>query len=301
MHIPRPSFSRFEIWWLAIRPRTLPAAIAAVTVGCALALHDGFFRPGPALAALALALLLQIGSNLANDVFDFERGVDTAARKGPLRVTQSGLLAPGEVKRAMRLVFAVALLLWLYLAWVTANAHILWLGLLAILAAIAYTGGPLPFGNLGLGDFMAFLFFGPAAVAGTYYVQALYISAGAWWMSILMGLIIAAILVVNNLRDIETDRAAGRATLAVRFGAKWARREYAACLLLAYGALPLLVWTKVVPAGALWSWASVLVAWPVWRIVRREEGRVLNKALTGTGLIALSYSLLFSTGIMLSG
>ena len=234
----RPALSTLslrQVWWLAIRPKTLPAALSSVIVGV--------FRLGPALAAMAVALLLQIGSNLANDVFDYERGVDTAERKGPMRVTQAGLLTPGQVRLGMKLVFFAAFILWLYLAWAS-SWHMILVGLLAILAAIAYTGGPFPFGAYGLGDSFAFLFFGPVAVMGTYFVQALHISAAAWWMSVAMGLIITAILVVNNLRDIPTDSAAGRKTLAVRFGPTWARREYFCCLIIAYA---------LAEAGRLWD------------------------------------------------
>ena len=293
------SLSIWQIWWLAIRPKTLPAALSSVIVACALTWYDGVLRPGPALAAMAGALVLHIGSNLANDVFDYERGVDTEARKGPLRVTQAGLLAPAQVKLGMKLVFVAALILWLYLAW-TSSWYMVLVGLWAVLAAITYTGGPFPFGAYGLGDPLAFLFFGPVAVAGTYFVQAVTISAAAWWMSIPIGLIITAILVVNNLRDIATDKAAGRKTLAVRFGAKWARREYFGCLLVAYALVPVLIWSGLLPLATILSWGSLLVAWPTWRIVRQEEGAILNLALAGTGKIALSYSLFFAIGLVLA-
>lgn len=289
----------WQVWWLAIRPKTLPAALSSVLVACALTWYDGVFRPGTALAALGVALLLQIGSNLANDVFDYERGVDTEERKGPMRVTQAGLLTPTQVRLGMQRVFLAAFTLWLYLAWVS-SWHMIWLGLLAILAAITYTGGPFPFGQYGLGDPFAFFFFGPVAVMGTYFVQALRISAAAWWMSVAIGLIITAILVVNNLRDIPTDSAAGRKTLAVRFGPTWARREYLLCLFTAYALVPALVWTHLLPWPALLSWGSLVVAWPVWRLVEKQEGEILNTALAGTGKIALSYSVLFAVGMVLA-
>lgn len=303
MHSSRPAalstLSLRQVWWLAIRPKTLPAALSSVIVACALTWYGGVFRLGPALAAMAVALLLQIGSNLANDVFDYERGVDTEERKGPVRVTQAGLLTPGQVRLGMKLVFFAAFILWLYLAWAS-SWHMILVGLLAILAAIAYTGGPFPFGAYGLGDPFAFLFFGPVAVMGTYFVQALHISAAAWWMSVAMGLIITAILVVNNLRDIPTDSAAGRKTLAVRFGPTWARREYFCCLIIAYALVPVLIWAHVLPLAALLSWGSLAVAWPTWRLVEEQEGEILNIALAGTGKIALSYSLLFAVGMVLA-
>lgn len=289
---------RFHIWWLAIRPKTLPAAVSAVIVACALALYDGVFRPGPALAALLVALLLQIGCNLANDVFDFERGADTEARQGPLRVTQAGLISPAGMRRAMLAVFAAAALLWLYLSWASSWLFLV-VGLLAVLAALAYTGGPWPFGYHGLGDPMAFLFFGPVAVAGAYFVQAGEVAAAVWCMSVPMGLIITAILVVNNLRDIETDRVAGKRTLAVRFGPTAARREYLCCLIVAYAIPPCLTAAGLLPWQSLLCWASLAIAWPTWRTVRDHSGPILNEALAGTGKIALAYSVLFALGLWL--
>ncbi len=300
MHTSHPgTLSLRQVWWLAIRPKTLPAALSSVIVACALTWYDGVFRLGPALAAMGVALLLQIGSNLANDVFDYERGVDTEARKGPMRVTQAGLLSPHQVKLGMKLVFLGAFILWIYLAWAS-SWHMLWIGLVAILAAITYTGGPFPFGAYGLGDPFAFLFFGPVAVMGAYFMQALRISTAAWWMSVAMGLIITAILVVNNLRDIPTDSAAGRKTLAVRFGPVWARREYFFCLLIAYALVPALIWAGLLPLAALLSWGSLAVAVPTWRLVEEQEGEILNIALAGTGKIALSYSVLFAVGLLLA-
>ena len=288
--------SPLHIWWLAIRPKTLPAALSAVIVPCALAAHDGVFRPGPALAALLTALLLQIGCNLANDVFDFERGVDTEARMGPLRVTQAGLLAPAAVRRGMYLVFTAAGLLWIYLS-LASHWLMLAVGLCAILAAVAYAGGPRPFGSRGLGDPMAFLFFGPVAVAGTYFAQAGRVGAAAWWMSVPVGLIITAILVVNNLRDIETDRAAGKLTAAVRFGAAAARREYFLCLTVAYATVTFPIALGILPLSAMLSWGSLVVAWPTWKLVRDHGGSLLNIALADTGKIALAYSVLFAIGL----
>ncbi len=180
--------SNWNTWLLAIRPRTLPAAAAGVIMGSALAWRDGYFRWDAFLVCLLVALLLQIGSNLANDVFDFERGTDTAERMGPTRVTQAGLLTPSQVKYGMAVVFGLAGLLGLYLAWIGGPVIIV-MGAAAILSAIAYTGGPFPLGHYGLGDVFVFLFFGIAAVAGTYYIQARFVSAAAWWMTIPPGLI----------------------------------------------------------------------------------------------------------------
>jgi 1,4-dihydroxy-2-naphthoate polyprenyltransferase len=294
------SLRPWQVWLLAARPKTLPAAASGVITATALAWHDGYFRLGPALAALGVALLLQVGSNLANDVFDFERGADTAARQGPLRVTQARLLTPAQVKVGMGVVFAAAAGLGLYLASVS-SWNVILLGLAAIVSAIAYTGGPFPLGYYGLGDVFVFVFFGLAAVAGTYYVQAGTISAAAWWMAVPIGLIVTAILVVNNLRDIATDREAGKRTLAVRLGARGAQVEYLLCLAVAYLLLPVLVWRGLVPVAALLAWGSLWVAWPVVQTVLKRQGKALNAALAGTGQIALTYSLLFLVGVLVSG
>ena len=291
--------SALAVWLLAARPKTLPAAAAPVVVGTAVAVAEDLFRPGPALAALAGALLLQIGSNLANDVFDFQRGADAGERLGPLRITQAGLRSPAQVKAAMALVFGLVALIGLYLVWV-GGWPILIVGLLSILAAVAYTGGPFPLGYHGLGDLFVFLFFGLVAVCGTYYVQAGRLSALAWWSAVPIGLLATAILVVNNLRDIQSDRAAGKRTLAVRLGVRGARMEY---LLLVGTALlvPVLMWA----AGAtgpwvLLTWLAVAVVRGTVKLVLASDGRVLNQALAGTARLELVYATLLSLGVILS-
>lgn len=283
---------------LAARPRTLPAAAAPVITGSAVAFWDGYFQPLPALAALLAALLLQIAANLANDVFDFKRGADTAERLGPLRVTQAGLLSPRQVLTGMWICFGLASLLGIYLVAI-AGWPIVMIGLASILAAIAYTGGPFPLGYYGLGDLAVFVFFGLAAVCGTYYVQALKLSSLAIWSALPMGFLITAILVVNNLRDIETDRAAGKKTLAVRLGVQGTRWEY---LLLCMGAYltPLVLWLfDLAPIGVMMSWLSLYMAVRWVRLVWTQRGRLLNQALGGTGQLALWFSLLFSLGLLL--
>jgi len=291
--------SPFQIWWLAIRPKTLPAAASGVVMGSALAWHDGSFQLLPALAALCVALLLQIGSNVANDVYDFERGADTHERHGPLRVTQAGLLTSEQVKRGMWVIFGLAAFLGLYLAYLRGWVVII-IGLAAIISAIAYTGGPFPLGYYGLGDLFVFVFFGLAAVAGTYFVQVGLVSAAAWWMAIPIGLIITAILAVNNLRDLENDRKAGKHTLAVMLGSQGVRLEYVLCLAVAYLILPILVFMKIVPAFTLLAWLSLPVALKSMRIVSTQQGGPLNAALAGTGQTALAYSVLFWLGLILA-
>lgn len=286
-----------QAWRLAIRPRTLPAAAAGVVMGSALAWRDGFFRIEAALACLFAALLLQIGSNLANDVFDFEHGTDTPERLGPTRVTQAGLLTPFQVKVGMGVVFVVAALLGLYLAWLGGWPIIL-IGIAAIISAIAYTGGPFPLGYHGLGDIFVFIFFGLASVAGTYYVQAGSVSAAAWWMTIPPGLIITAILVVNNLRDLENDRKVKKHTLAVRLGERATKIQYLICMTVAYLILPFAAWMGIVSWFSLLAWGSLPIAFRAMRTVFTQKGRPLNAALAGTGQTAFVFSVLFWVGML---
>ncbi len=286
-----------QIWLLAARPKTLPAAAVPVIVGTAVAISEGVFRPGLALAALLGALLIQIGTNFANDVFDYQKGADTTARLGPLRVTQAGLLSPGQVLAGMWLTFGLAILIGVYLV-VVGGWPIVVIGLLSIASGIAYTGGPFPLGYRGLGDLFVFIFFGLVAVCGTYYVQAGVVSAAAWWASIPIGLLATAILVVNNLRDIDTDRAAGKKTLAVRFGAKGARTEYALLVGLAY-LIPGMMWlASISTPWVILVWLSIPLAIRQTKLVFTETGRVLNQALAGTARLELVYGVLFSVGLI---
>jgi 1,4-dihydroxy-2-naphthoate octaprenyltransferase len=268
-------------------------------MGAALVWRDGYFRLDAVLVCLLTALLLQIGSNLANDVFDFERGADTRERLGPTRVTQAGLLTPREVKTGMIVVFGLSALLGLYLAWLGG-----WIiavgGIAAIISAIAYTGGPFPIGYYGLGDFFVFLFFGLASVAGTYYIQAGFVSPAAWWMTVPPGLIITAILVVNNLRDLENDRKAGKHTIAVRLGESGTKIQYLACIAVAYLILLPVAWVGLIPWTALLAWLSLPLAIQASRVVLTQKGRPLNAALAKTGQTALVFSLLFWLGLLFS-
>lgn len=286
-----------RVWWLAIRPKTLPAAIASVIVGTVLAWYEGGFSAGPALAALLIAMLLQIGSNLANDVYDDERGADTAERLGPTRVTQAGLLSRAQVKAGMKTVLALAFVLGLYLTWVR-GPLVLVLGLAAIAAAVAYTGGPWPLGYHGLGEVFVFLFFGVLAVVGTFWVQTGTTAEAAWLMSVPVGLLITAILVVNNLRDIEQDRMAGKHTIAVRIGARATRVEYLLCVVGAYTAVAFGVALAWLPAAALAAWLSAPLAAFTTRIVFNARGRPLNRALALTGQTALVFGVLFALGML---
>ena len=293
------SENELKIWLLAIRPKTLPAAAAPVIVGSAVAIMEGQFKWAPGLAALAGALLLQIGANLANDVFDFHKGADNESRLGPTRVTQAGLLTSAQVLRGMWIVFGLATSFGIYLVSV-AGWPVIAIGIFSILAALAYTGGPFPLGYYGLGDVAVFIFFGPVAVCGTYFVQAGTVSATAIWASIPMGLLTVAILVVNNLRDIETDRMVGKKTLAVRLGEQGAQWEYALCLLGAY-LIPLVM--GLVGVSSFWvllSWLSVPIAIRLMRMMINRKGRALNKALSGTGQLELLYGILLGLGLVLT-
>jgi len=242
--------ARGRAWILATRPKTLPAALSPVIVGAAAAAGDGTFVLLPALAALAGALLLQIGVNLANDYFDYHSGIDTAERKGPLRVTQSGLIPPGQVRLAMAAAFAAAALVGVYLV-ARGGMPIVAIGVASILSALAYSGGPWPLASHGVADFFVFIFFGPVAVCGTYFVQAGVLTATPAVASLGPGLLITAILVVNNLRDIETDARAGKRTLAVRLGARGALAEYVLLLAGAFLAPGLLLASGVRGAAIL--------------------------------------------------
>ena len=288
-----------KAWWLAIRPRTLPASAAGVVMGSAVAWHDGRFRLEAFLVCLAAAALLQIGSNLANDVFDFERGTDTPERLGPTRVTQAGLLTPGQVKRGMAVVFGLAVVLGCFLVRL-GGWPIVVVGVASILAAVAYTGGPYPLGYHGLGEPFVFVFFGLASVAGTHYVQAGSVSAAAWWMALPPGLIITAILVVNNLRDIDEDRRGRKRTLAVRMGESATKLEYVALVIVAYLLMPLAAALRLVPWWTLLTWLSLPLTFRAARVVVARRGRALNGALADTGQAALAFSLLAWAGMVVA-
>jgi len=289
-----------QAWVMAMRPQTLPVSIGPVFVGTAVAFIEGRFRFGPALAAGAGALLLQIGSNLANDVYDFEKGADTEHRIGPPRAAQLGLLSPGALKRGMFLVFALAMLVGVYLS-IVAGPVVIAIGLISIVAAIAYTGGPWPLGYHGLGDVAVFIFFGLAAVVGTTFVQVGAVPALAWIAAIPVGSLATAILVVNNLRDIETDRVAGKRTLAVRFGRSGAQTEWA----LLVGGAYMMTFVPGFFFGAgpwmLLPWLSAPRAVSLWRVIRSSvSGPELNEALAGTAQLSALFSLLFAIGLSVS-
>ena len=292
----RAATADLALWLTASRPKTLPAAMAPVIIGTAIALGDDGLHWGAAFAALIAALLIQIGTNLANDYFDFISGADTEARSGPTRLTQAGLVSPQAMWRATLLTFGLAALVGLYLV-ARGGMPVVVIGVASILAGLAYTGGPFPYGYRGLGDIFVLIFFGPVAVAGTHYVQTLQFSPEAAIAGLGPGLISVAVLAVNNLRDIDTDAAAGKRTLAVRFGERFARREHTLALVIA-ALLPLEFWVLGThgPAMAL-TLLMLPAALPVIRTVwETRDGAALNAALAGTGRLLVLYAVLFCVG-----
>ncbi len=301
---PPPQLTRRQAWWLAIRPRTLPAAVGPVLVGVGLAVGDGAFMPLPALAALAGALLLQIASNLANDYYDFVKGYDQPDRQGPTRVALSGLISLRELRLGLLLVLLVTALIGLYLIYV-GGWPILALGVAAIVASVAYSGGPFPLSVNGLGDLFVFIFFGLAAVMGTYYVQALAVTPLVWLAALPPGFLITAILVVNNLRDIDSDARVGKRTLAVRLGRAGARWEFTLLLAGAYAVPLALFLTAPVLDGfspaallLLLPWLTLPEAMRLRRIVyAAADGPTMNRALAGAARLSLWFSALFAVGL----
>ncbi len=288
---------------MAARPRTLPAAIAPVLVGTAAAVEwsGGLPRFGAFLAALVGSIFIQIGTNLANDYSDAKRGADTADRLGPLRVTSAGLVTPRRVLVATWVAFGVAVVCGIYLTAV-AGLAILLIGAVSIAAGVLYTGGPRPYGYAGLGEVFVFLFFGLVAVNGSYYVQVEQLDALPLGLSISVGFLATAILVVNNLRDIETDRRAGKMTLAVRMGHDNAVALYRLLVLGAYVVLPIALIAGEGSMLPLIGLASLPLAVPPLRTTaNRTDGPSLNRALAATGSLLGAFSILVAAGLLIAG
>jgi 1,4-dihydroxy-2-naphthoate polyprenyltransferase len=285
---------------MAARPRTLPAAVAPVLVGTCLAATEGTFKVLTFLAALIGALFIQIGTNLSNDYSDARRGADTEDRLGPVRVTAGGLVPPRQVLVATWVAFGIAVLAGTYLI-ATAGWELLLVGAASILAGVLYTGGPRPYGYEGLGEVFVFLFFGVVAVAGSYYAQVERLAWEAFVLAVPVGLLAAGILVVNNTRDLETDRRAGKRTLAVRLGRGRSRALFAGMLVLAFLVAPLPWLLGSLSAWLLLSWLAAPLAVAVVRTVRtRTDGPSLNAALARTGLLQLVFCSLLSAGLLAS-
>jgi 1,4-dihydroxy-2-naphthoate polyprenyltransferase len=291
--------STLRLWATGARPRTLPAAVAPVLVGTALAATEDVFRPLAFVAALVGSLFIQIGTNLSNDYSDARRGADADDRLGPVRVTAGGLLPPRTVLVGTYVAFGIAIAAGLYLAAV-AGWQLLLVGGASILAGVLYTGGPRPYGYEGLGELFVFVFFGVVAVVGSYFVQTETLRWEAFALSVPVGLLSSAILVVNNVRDIDTDRRAGKRTLAVRLGRRRARRLFAAMVALAFTP-PVVVAVADEQPWLLLSLAALPLAAPLVRTVAtRSDGPSLNGALAETGRLLGAVSLLLSAGLLLS-
>jgi 1,4-dihydroxy-2-naphthoate polyprenyltransferase len=312
-----------RIWLMAARPRTLPAAIAPVLVGTAAAITqltegsyfgyavgepayagvfagDDVFRLAAFIAALVGSIFIQIGTNLANDYSDAKRGADTVDRLGPVRVTAAGLVAPRSVLVATWVAFGIAVACGIYLATV-AGPVILAVGVASIAAGVLYTGGPRPYGYAGLGELFVFVFFGLVAVNGSYYVQLEELDWFPFGLSISIGCLATAILVVNNIRDIETDRRAGKGTLAVRLGREATRRLYIALVAAAYLALLITLIANDGPWWAALGFLSLPLGIPAARpVLTRVDGPSLNQALAKTGALLAAFSVLTSAGLVLA-
>jgi 1,4-dihydroxy-2-naphthoate octaprenyltransferase len=294
------NLARWKIWFSALRPRTLPAAVAPVLVGSGLAWKDGHFDGRAAGLCLGFALLVQIGTNFANDYYDFIRGADTAARVGPRRAVAAGLIAPAVMHRAMWTVMAAAFFCGLSLiAW--GGPWLLAVGITSILGGLAYTGGPWPLGYHGLGDVFVFIFFGLVAVGTTYYVQAAALNSEVLLAAIPIGLLTVNILVVNNYRDVVTDAAAGKRTLVVRFGRGFTRAQFSASLLVALVAVPLWLARQDRCTWRLLPMLLLPMAWSQGRRLRnRTEPAEQIRLLGDTGKLLALYALLLTVGLVLS-
>ncbi len=296
----RAGLSGLQIWLMAARPRTLPAAVAPVLVGSALAATVASLNWFAFAAAALGSIFIQVGTNLSNDYSDARRGADTEDRLGPVRVTAGGLVPPSQVLVATYASFAMAVLCGVYLI-IIAGPVLLLIGGASILAGVLYTGGPRPYGYEGFGELFVFTFFGLVAVTGSYYVQLQQLSWDAFVLAVPVGLLAAAILVVNNVRDLETDRRAGKKTLAVRLGRARARRLFAAMLILAYP-------TALVPwlEGSFNAWlALVLLTTPlavalIRTVSAHSDGPTLNAALARAGMLELSFCVALTAGLLLN-
>ncbi len=290
------SFTKLGIWIVAIRPRTLWAGVSPVVIGTAMALEAGKLHWPSAVVCLLVALTIQIGTNFANDYFDFVKGTDTPDRLGPTRVTQAGLITPEAMKQAFIALMIIAGVLGLSL-FPRGGWPIIMIAILSIASGILYTGGPFPLGYHGLGDIFTLIFFGPVALGGTYYVQTLEINSVVIVAGFAPGLLSVAMLTVNNLRDIDEDRSTGKRTLAVRFGRRFARLEFVIAVIVA-GLIPIIL--SLTSSRNRYSLAAsfvMLAAIPAIKTVLSDTtGPVLNKTLANTGKLLLLYSVAFSIG-----
>ncbi len=285
-------------WILAVRVKTLPAAISPVILGTALAFHDGVFHAFTFLMTLLAAVLIQIGANFANDYYDFQKGSDRDDRVGPTRATQSGLITPEKMKLAMWRIFALAIFVGFYLAYI-GGWPIVVIGLASIAAGIAYTGGPYPLGYYGWGDILVFIFFGLIAVPGTYFLQTGSITETSFWLGAALGMLSTAILVVNNIRDMETDIVTGKKTLAIRLGKSFSQIEFSILVIFPF-IIPLCMWWNTRDnMSLLITLFSLPIAVHLIIQLNSKSGRELNNVLAGTARFLFIFTILFSLGLIL--
>ncbi len=290
--------SKLQSWILASRPKTLPAALVPVMVGSALAIYHGIFFPAYSIVALLCSILIQIGTNFTNDLYDYLKGTDTAERKGPLRVLASGFISVTEMKWGIFLVFFTAFLLGLYLVY-SVGLMILWIGIFSIIAGLAYTAGPFPLAYNGLGDLFVFFFFGIVGTVGTYYLHAQQFTVLAFLISLPVGALITNILIVNNYRDIEEDKTAGKNTLAVILGKDFSRYEYVFFILISFF-IPFLLHFKY--DFNIWiflPYITLPIAITLVKMIYALSGIQLNKTLELSAKFSALYGLLLSIGIIL--
>ena len=298
MSVAKKNISKFQSWILASRPRTLPAALVPVMVGSALAIYHGIFFPAYSIVALLCSILIQIGTNFTNDLYDYLKGTDTEERKGPLRVLASGLISVKEMKWGIFLVFFTAFLLGLYLVY-SVGIMILWIGIFSIIAGLAYTAGPFPLAYNGLGDLFVFIFFGIVGTVGTYYLHAQQFTSLAFLISLPVGALITNILIVNNYRDIEEDKTAGKNTLAVLLGREFSRYEYVFFILVSFF-IPFLLHFKY--DFNIWiflPYITLPIAITLVKMIYALTGTQLNKTLELSAKFSAIYGLLLSIGIIL--
>jgi 1,4-dihydroxy-2-naphthoate octaprenyltransferase len=292
------AITKFDAWVMATRPRTLPAALVPVLVGSSIAVHDEMFKPLASIVALLCAILIQIGTNFVNDLYDFIHGTDKENRVGPRRVVTAGLISIAEMKAGIIVVFGLSFVLGMYLVYLT-GWEILLIGVVSILAGIAYTAGPFPLAYNGLGDIASFLFFGLIGTVGTYYVQAGEISPFAFWSSIPVGALITNILVVNNYRDREEDQSNGKNTLAVLLGEKFARIQYVFFMIVSYAILVVVYLTYKNSVWVFLPLLSLPLSIKLVRMIFTLRGSELNKTLELTAKLSALYGLLFAAGILI--
>ncbi|WKZ69040.1 MAG: 1,4-dihydroxy-2-naphthoate polyprenyltransferase [Melioribacteraceae bacterium] len=290
--------SKIESWLLASRPKTLPAAVMPVFVGTSIAIHDGLFNPIAAIVALLCSLLIQIGTNFVNDLHDYLKGSDKKDRLGPIRVLVSGLISENEMRIGIAVVFSTAFILGMYLVYL-AGWFIFIIGVLSLIAGYAYTAGPYPLAYNGLGDIFVFIFFGFVGTIGTYYVQAQEITMLVFWSSIPVGALITNILVVNNYRDLEEDKIAGKNTLAVKFGGTFAKMQYLIFMILSYSILFLVYFTYKQSIYVFLPLLTLPIAIKLVSMIFKLSGKDLNSTLALTAKLSAVYGILFAVGILL--